>query len=314
MKRLLAVLATIAVVVSIGGWFLTRDPHYTALLPDAAGIRTGDDVRIAGITVGEVTEVKARGASVQVTFTTGHKLTTDTRSGVKIGSLLGDRYLQVRPGRGKSLSSGDTLPLKQAEGSYTLDRFWMDATAVNGKLDLDTMQQAIDVLAKDLNTPAADTQQALQGLGQLSTIAAQRSEQVDHLIGSIRSVTNLVNDQMERIDQITTNADHIMTAINQRRNALSELIRTTRRMIRQLNTLAATNDQPMHQALTQMRSVTSTLVAHRDQLDRTLEMAGPAMRMYTNSLGDGPWLGVNAPYFVLPDSFYCLTGSAKGCQ
>ena len=85
-------------------------------------------------------------------------------------------------------------------------------------------------------------------------------------------------------------------------------------MIRQLNTLAATNDKPMHQALTRMRSVMDTLVAHRAELDRTLQLAGPAMRMYTNSLGDGPWLGVNAPYFVLPDSFYCLTGSAKGCQ
>ncbi len=314
MKRLIALLVTVLVIAGIGAWFMMRTPSYTALIPDAAGIRAGDDVRIAGITVGEVTEVRARGASVQVRFRTDRELTTDTRVGVKIGSLLGDRYFQLQPGRHSRLSAGGVLPLTQADGSYTLDRFWMDATAVNGQLDLDTMQQAIDVLAKDLNTPAADTNQALQGLGSLSQIAAARSDQVDHLITSIQAVTGLVNDQMERIDQITTNADQIMIAINQRKQALTELIRATRQMIRQLNTLAATNDKPMHQALTRMRSVMDTLVAHRAELDRTLQLAGPAMRMYTNSLGDGPWLGVNAPYFVLPDSFYCLTGSAKGCQ
>jgi phospholipid/cholesterol/gamma-HCH transport system substrate-binding protein len=314
MKRILPAFLAVAVVLSIGYWFLGRDPHYTALFPDAAGITKGDDVRVAGINVGKVTEVKARGASVQVTFTTDRTLTKDTRTGVKIGSLLGDRYLQLKPGKGDRLSSGATIPLDQAEGSYTLDRFWMDATKVNGQLDLDTMSQAIDVLAKDLNTPAADTQQALQGLGELSTIAAKRSDQVDHLISSIQSVTAMVNDQMERIDQITTNADQIMVAVNKRHEALTELIRSTRQMIRQLNTLAATNDKPMHQALTRMRSVVETLVDHRKELDRTLQMAGPAMRLYTSSLGDGPWLGVNAPYFVLPDDFYCELGSAKGCQ
>ncbi len=146
-----------------------------------------------------------------------------------------------------------------------------------------------------------------------SKARAEVLAQVDHLIASISSVTNLVNDQMARLDQITDNADQIMIAVNQRRTALTELIGATRSMIRQLNDLAATNNKPMHQALTRMRSVVDTLVAHRKDLDRTLEMAGPAMRMYTNSLGDGPWLGVNAPYFVLPDSFYCLIGSAKGC-
>ena len=313
MKRLVTIAVAIACVATLGVLFILRDPSYTALLPDAAGITKGDDVRIAGINVGEVTDVKARGASVRVEFTTDHQVTQDTRTEVKIGSLLGERYLQLQPGKGKRLDSGDTIALTQAKGSYTLDRFWMDATAVNGRLDLDTMAQAIDVLAKDLNTPAADTQQALTGLASLSTIAAKRSDQVDHLIASISSVTNLVNDQMARLDQITDNADQIMIAVNQRRTALTELIGATRSMIRQLNDLAATNNKPMHQALARMRSVVDTLVAHRKDLDRTLEMAGPAMRMYTNSLGDGPWLGVNAPYFVLPDSFYCLIGSAKGC-
>ncbi len=313
MKRLITIGVLLACVAGLGVIFVLRDSTYTALFPDAAGITKGDDVRIAGINVGEVTEVKARGASVRVEFATDHPLTKDTRTEVKIGSLLGDRYLQLQPGKGQPLHPGDTISLDQAKGSYTLDRFWMDATAVNGRLDLDTMAQAIDVLATDLNTPAADSQQALTGLASLSTIAAKRSDQVDHLISSISSVTSLVNDQMGRLDQITTNADQIMIAVNQRRTALTELIRATRSMIRQLNELAATNNKPMHQALTRMRSVVDTLVEHRKDLDRTLQMAGPAMRMYTNSLGDGPWLGVNAPYFVLPDSFYCLIGSAKGC-
>lgn len=126
MKRLVTIAVAIACVATLGVLFILRDPSYTALLPDAAGITKGDDVRIAGINVGEVTDVKARGASVRVEFTTDHQVTQDTRTEVKIGSLLGERYLQLQPGKGKRLDSGDTIALTQAKGSYTLDRFgWM---------------------------------------------------------------------------------------------------------------------------------------------------------------------------------------------
>ncbi len=100
MKRLITIGVLLACVAGLGVIFVLRDSTYTALFPDAAGITKGDDVRIAGINVGEVTEVKARGASVRVEFATDHPLTKDTRTEVKIGSLLGDRYLQLQPGKG----------------------------------------------------------------------------------------------------------------------------------------------------------------------------------------------------------------------
>jgi phospholipid/cholesterol/gamma-HCH transport system substrate-binding protein len=52
--------------------------------------------------------------------------------------------------------------------------------------------------------------------------------------------------------------------------------------------------------------VLGTLVKHRDDLAKTLQLADPAMRLYVNSAGDGPWLGVNAPYVIFPDSYWCV--------
>ncbi|WP_068120027.1 hypothetical protein [Nocardioides massiliensis] len=52
-----------------------------------------------------------------------------------------------------------------------------------------------------------------------------------------------------------------------------------------------------------------TLNRQEKHLGRTLRLAGPTMRVFTNAAGDGPWLGVNAPYAILPDNLLCALPS-----
>ena len=59
--------------------------------------------------------------------------------------------------------------------------------------------------------------------------------------------------------------------------------------------------------------VLRTLNDHRADLDRTLELAGPTMRVFTNATGDGPWLGVNAPWAIFPDDLVC-TLTTEDCS
>ena len=58
-------------------------------------------------------------------------------------------------------------------------------------------------------------------------------------------------------------------------------------------------------ALKDMKKVLAVLDKHRADLDRTLALAGPTMRVFTNATGDGPWLGVNAPWAIVPDDLVC---------
>jgi phospholipid/cholesterol/gamma-HCH transport system substrate-binding protein len=69
----------------------------------------------------------------------------------------------------------------------------------------------------------------------------------------------------------------------------------------------------MKAALGQLHTILGTLEANRDDLAKTLALAEPALRFYVNSGGDGPWLGVNAPYLVFPDTLWCLVRRDIGC-
>ena len=286
---------------------ISHDVGYHAELNHAAGLRAGDKVRVAGLEVGKVTSVTASGDLVRVDFTTDDDvaLTTDTSTEVKLASLLGQRYLALDPGEGGPLDGGDTIDRDRAVGSYTIERFWLEAPDQVAKLDLPLLHQAIDTLSTDLRTAPDDVRTALDGMADVAGIVASRDDQLDRLLGSTRAVTDTLVDQQDELDALLTDADLVMTMVYERRGAIRLLLRDSRRLVVRLTDLARENQRQLEPALRDVRAVLDTLIEHKRDLDRTLELAGPSMRFFTNSTGDGPWLGVNSPYFIFPDDLVC---------
>ena len=97
-QRRRLVSALLVVCLAVGGFLIDRHVTgpigYEAQLHNAAGLQSGDEVRIAGIEVGTVSSIAAKGAVVEVDFNVDRNihLTTDTRTEVKLGSLLGQRF------------------------------------------------------------------------------------------------------------------------------------------------------------------------------------------------------------------------------
>src|SRR5215211_7105510 len=76
---------------------------YSAIFADASRLRTGDTVRIAGIRVGTVKDVRLDADHrVTVKFDADKKvqLTSGTRAAVRYLNLVGDRYLELSDGPG----------------------------------------------------------------------------------------------------------------------------------------------------------------------------------------------------------------------
>lgn len=302
--------AAVATVVRL----LPDGEHYHVEMAHSGGIREGDKVRIAGLEVGEVLDVGAERDTVHVEFTLdeGTRITDDTVVEVKLESLLGQRFLALSPGRGGRLDPGATLPRTQVRDPYTIEEFWLEGAETLSELDLGALDRAIDVLTEDLSAAPADVHAALRGLGDLAGLVNARDEQVARLIEVTRSVTTTVLDQQDEIEQLMDDGELVMAMVQERKEALRLLLRDSRRLAGRLTDLARRATPEVEPALRDLRRVLRVLEEHAADLDLLLERLGPTMRVYTNAAGDGPWLGVNAPYFVLGDDFWC-TLMPKGC-
>ena len=104
------------------------DPYeLNATFSNAANIRADSPVRIAGVNVGKVTEVRRAGENAEVTFTVddeGQPIHEDAEVEIRPRIFLeGNFFLDLQPGSpsGRELDSGDDIPITQTATAVQLD-------------------------------------------------------------------------------------------------------------------------------------------------------------------------------------------------
>ncbi|HSI80450.1 MAG TPA: MlaD family protein, partial [Solirubrobacterales bacterium] len=132
-----AAVGLIAVLVIAIGTYLAFSksipfvgPGYEAkaVFENAATLRETAPVRIAGVNVGEVTDVQAEGDTTEVTFTVddeGLPLHTDTEIEIRPRLFLeGNYFLATNPGSPSApeLPDGGTIPVTQTSTAVQLDQ------------------------------------------------------------------------------------------------------------------------------------------------------------------------------------------------
>jgi phospholipid/cholesterol/gamma-HCH transport system substrate-binding protein len=182
---------------------------YRAVFSTASMLEKGDDVRIAGVSVGEVKEVEHYHRSeALVTFRiqADVPLTTASRAEIRFLNLVGDRYLALEEGGERSaeaLEPGGTLPIEQTKPALDL------TTLFNG---FQPLFQALD--PQQVNDLSMNLVQVLQGEGGT----------VQGLLQKTASLTNTLADRDELIGQVVDNLTQTLTTVDSRHRQLSDLV------------------------------------------------------------------------------------------
>ena len=79
--------------------FLKGTSDFSAYFAEAGGIKPGSDVRVSGMSVGEVSDIHLEGTKVLVDFTVrnGVELGDRTEAAIKTETVLGTKMLELTP-------------------------------------------------------------------------------------------------------------------------------------------------------------------------------------------------------------------------
>jgi phospholipid/cholesterol/gamma-HCH transport system substrate-binding protein len=193
---------------------------YAAVFTDATGLVAGDDVRIAGVRVGKVTDVRIAGtqgedrqrARVEFRIDRQIVLTGGTAAAIRYRNLIGQRYLALTQVQG----SAETLPIGSTIG---VDR-------TTPALDLTVLFNGFKPLfaalnPKDVNRLAFEIIQVLQGEGGT----------IEHLLASTASLTSTLADRDEVIGRTITNLNEVLATLSERSGQLDQLIVQLQRLV-----------------------------------------------------------------------------------
>jgi phospholipid/cholesterol/gamma-HCH transport system substrate-binding protein len=234
--------------------------EYTARFTDATGLLAGDDVRIAGVVVGSVTDVRIvdrRTAEVEFDVNASTPLPATTNAALKYKNLIGQRYLSLDQGAGptgETMAAGGQIPLERTRPAVNLTVLFNGFQPLFQGLDPD-----------QINKLSMEIVQVLQGEGGT----------VQSLLASTSSLTNSVADRDQVIGQVIDNLNLTLQTVNENDQGLNELISSLQAVVSGL----AQDREPIGNAIESIGTLTQVTGSF-------VEDARPALRDDIRNLGD----------------------------
>ena len=279
---------------------LGRGTTYQAAFTEAGGLKTGDDVLVAGVKVGKVKKIELDGAQVLVTF----KLTEPTRLGtrtgaqVKLKTLLGQKYLALDPEGAGELKGGSTIPTSRTIPSYDVVDAFSQLTTTTEQIDVPQLSKSLDVMATEFKDSPPQVKASLEGLTRLSRSIASRDQQLDELLAHAKNVSGTLAARNGEVASLIKDGDLLLAELQKRRAAIHTLLTNTAALASQVTGLVRDNRAQLQPALTQLQQVLSTLRKHQDDLDAGIKAMAPFTRVFANTLGNGRWFDTYIPNLV----------------
>ena len=259
-----------------------------AVLANAAGLRSGSAVKVAGVVVGHVQSVQLDGAHVRVTFDAKDvSLGNRTRASVQLETLLGQRFLELRPAGDKPIDGA--IPLKRTTTPYEIIPAVNQLAETAGEIDVDKVRKALDTLAGTFQDTPDRIGSALTGLSRLSTTIAKRDDQLSTLLDRADTVTNTLAGRDNQISKLLSDINPLLDELRFRRDAIHRLLVGARELSTQLRGIVADNQQELTPALEKLDHVATVLQRNKKNLDQGLELLQPYVHLFTNAVGTGRW-------------------------
>lgn len=317
-KTWLGFIAVVVVGAVIGAMLLAHQVgagyrHYTAEFAQAASLQPGNPIMVAGIPVGTVTSMKLDGDHVEagLKIRDDIALGRDSKAVIKDATILGGRYLAVQPA-GPDRLPHNTFGLTHTEVPYDLQAALKDATNTFEQLDSDQFAASLTVLGKQMTGLPAVVPQALANIDALSSIIAQRREQLGQLLSSTERVTNTLRNQQANIGSLVNQGQDLIGVFVARRAVFHAMMQSLRSLVDVLGKIVVNDRSGVDAMLKDMADFTALLGQHDDLMRNLLQISPVFLREAANMTGDGNAIAFTIPNGPVVDSWMCaISGRAK---
>ncbi|MCQ4043296.1 MCE family protein [Streptantibioticus rubrisoli] len=264
---------------------------YSAAFSEAGGIKPGDDVRIAGVKVGQVDDVGLQGDHVQVRFRISGtpRFGTSTGAAIRVKTILGAKYLSLEPAGPGQLAPGSEIPLNRTVSAYDVVQAFSDLTTTTERVDTRQLATAMDTVSAAFQDSPPEVKASIKGLSELSRTVASRDAALRDLLNHANGVTGVLATRSKQFTNLVDDGNTLFAALNSRSQVIQELLRNAAALGVQLSGLVADNRAQIGPALSRLNAVVGMLKRNQSSLDQSIALLAPFARLFANTTGNGRW-------------------------
>ena len=296
------VLVAAGLVVVFGQFRFASSNEFKATFTEASRLKSGQDVRIAGVPVGSVTAVSLNpDNTVNVAFDVDkrYQLYTSTRVVVRYENLVGDRYMEITSGPGelKKLPAGATISTENTQPALDLDALLGGLKPVLKGLDGAKINEVSSAVMELLQGQGGALSNLLATTGAFTQNLAARDQLIGDVITNLNTVLGTVDEKGAQFDASVDQLQKLLTGLAENRDPIAGAIPPLASAENDLTDMLAKSRRPLQGVIENVRPMADRMDVRKADINKVVEpLAENYLRLNA--------LGAYGSFFNI---FYCST-------
>lgn len=300
----------ITAAFSAGALDLFSDRYaLSAVFPDAGGMKTGNDVRVAGVPVGEVTGIHPDFQTGQVIIAfevdAGTDLGPNTRADIAAATLLGGYYLRlsgpVEEPYLESLPKDDPrrrIPLERTSAPVSLIGALSDTTTQIQTIDIDSVNAVLRQLAAATDRNADVVPTLIDSLATVGAAIAAREDELRDLVGNASELTEVLADRDEEILTLVDAASVLLERLQARRDELAAVLGSGSEAVVTLTETIKQHRTDIDALLADAHVLLEGIERNTGTINTSLAWAGPLFTLLGSTVAEQGGFNVGVEGFI----------------
>lgn len=304
----LVVLAALVARIGNIDYFADRTT-YEARMPDVTGLLVNDEVKVAGVKVGKVTDIDVERGQAVVRFEVDDELDlrASTEVGVRWRNVLGQKYLYLYPGtEGRVMRSGDAIPPEQSVRSADVGEFLNSVGPILRAIDPAKANAFIRALNEALDGNEEKVRGLLADTAVISTELGGSDQEIGSLIDDLDVVVGTLADRDADLRTAVSRFQELSGTLAANNEDLQLLVERFASVQEKLGTLVEDNRADLDATIDDLGTIAGVLGEHRDDLDTALATLPQGLRPYDAISSYGQWFQIRVVVTCLANQATCV--------
>ncbi|WP_406398743.1 MCE family protein [Streptomyces sp. NBC_00879] len=288
------VLATALLAATIVNISFTKEDTYRAVFSDVTSLEEGDDIRVAGVRVGEVRDIAIKDRTLaEVTFTVAHDrpLLASTGAVIRYRSLVGSRYLALTEGAGDGtrLKPGGVIPLSRTKPALDLNALLGGFKPLFAALSPDDVNQLATEIIKTLQGEGGTVGSLLAHTASLTTTIADRDELIGSVIDNLNAVLGTLDKRDARFSGLLKQLQRLISGLSADRKPIGASLAGIDGLTEATSGLLQDARPALRDDIAGLRELTGTLNKNEKTVEGVLKRLPNKLNKLTGTASYGSW-------------------------
>ncbi|MGH3517283.1 MAG: MCE family protein [Haloechinothrix sp.] len=267
---------------------------YTARFANVSGLKPGDDVRISGVKVGQVTAIEVAEdniADVRFDIDTEHRIPDTVTATVKYRNVIGQRYLALgtHVDSPEPLPQGGVIPVERTHPALNLTVLFNGFKPLFQALDPAEINQLSFEIIQVFQGEGSTINSLLSHTASLTSTIADKDEVIGKVITNLNDVLGTINERGPQTKELIDSLQALVTGLAEKRKPIGEAAEALGGLTESVSGLVSDARPPLRDNIDSLGKLSRNLNDSEEVIDKVLKALPKNLAKFTRVLSYGSW-------------------------